>query len=275
MNTILLIDDDIYSTRLYIKALEMSLFEVTAVDSVEVGLAAIKHKRFDVVVLDIMMPHGMSFDSISTLGGFETGTRLIKPIAALSPSTKIVVLTNTIEPEAQLLVKNIGGAYFQKQRTPPYLFAKEIRAFVDGRVAKVKAFIIHGHDRALLLELKNYLQNRLNFEEPIVLSEQASGTRTIIEKFEDYAQQVDCAFALLSPDDFNGKDPARARQNVIFELGYFIGAFGRRSSRVFVLKKGALEIPSDLLGVIYIDVTKGIESAGEMIRKETASLRMH
>ena len=55
---------------------------------------------------------------------------------------------------------------------------------------------------------------------------------------------------------------------MIFELGVFIGRFGRRSGRVIVLHKGDLEIPSDLAGVIYISIRNGIEAAGEDIRKE-------
>jgi hypothetical protein len=35
-----------------------------------------------------------------------------------------------------------------------------------------------------------------------------------------------------------------------------------------LLYKGPLEIPSDLSGLIYIDITGGIDAAGETIRKE-------
>lgn len=64
----------------------------------------------------------------------------------------------------------------------------------------------------------------------------------------------------------------RARQNVIFELGYFVGKFGRKSGRVIMLHKGALEIPSNLQGVIYMDITNGVTLAGEDIRKELEAL---
>jgi predicted nucleotide-binding protein len=45
---------------------------------------------------------------------------------------------------------------------------------------------------------------------------------------------------------------SRARQNVIFELGYFAGKLGR--GRACLLRKGDVEIPSDLYGVIYTDM---------------------
>ena len=134
-----------------------------------------------------------------------------------------------------------------------------------------RAFIVHGHDRQMMLETKDYLQNVLGLPEPIVLAQRASGGLTIIEKFESYSEQVDVAIVLLSPDDhLDGEN--RARQNVVFELGYFLGKFGRRSGRVVCLHKGTVAIPSDLAGIIYVDVSNGVESAGEQIRKELAKL---
>jgi predicted nucleotide-binding protein len=77
--------------------------------------------------------------------------------------------------------------------------------------------------------------------------------RTIIEKFVDYSD-VGFSVVLLSPDDLsiqNEKEVNRARQNVIFELGYFIGKLGR--DRVVALYKNTVEIPSDYSGVLYVE----------------------
>jgi predicted nucleotide-binding protein len=135
----------------------------------------------------------------------------------------------------------------------------------------LRSFIVHGHDRQALFELKDYLQNTLRMPEPIVLEQQPNLGRTIIEKFEECADAVDIALVLLTPDDLGGPGAdvlGRARQNVIFELGYFVAKFGRRSGRTILLHKGALEIPSDLAGVVYIDISAGPQAAGEKIRKE-------
>ena len=80
-------------------------------------------------------------------------------------------------------------------------------------------------------------------------------------------------FVLVSPDDraFDPKtndERRRARQIVIFELGFFYGLLGRQEGRVIVLKKGDVDLPSDIHGVIWIDVSAGVRSAGEDIRKE-------
>ncbi len=119
---------------------------------------------------------------------------------------------------------------------------------------RAKVFVVHGHDEAMKQSVARTLM-KLKLE-PIILHEQPDSGKTIIEKFE---RDSDVGFAviLLSPDDMGYKkdDGAkkakpRARQNVIFELGYFVGKLGR--NKVMALKRGDdLEVPSDLSGVVY------------------------
>ena len=116
-------------------------------------------------------------------------------------------------------------------------------------------FVIHGHDEAARETIARFLE-QLGLK-PVILHEQANKGRTIIEKFEDHA---DVAFAvvLLTPDDAGGlrdeksRFKPRARQNVIFELGFFLGKLGRQ--RVCPLVKGDVETPSDYDGVVYTDL---------------------
>lgn len=129
-----------------------------------------------------------------------------------------------------------------------------------------KIFIVHGHDRLVRMELKNYLQNKLKLPEPVILEENMSAGLTIVENFEKYASEAGLVFVLLTPDDFTG-DSVRARQNVILELGYFMGKLGRKSGRIIILCKGDVEIPSDLSGILYIRIDNGILAAGELIRE--------
>lgn len=124
--------------------------------------------------------------------------------------------------------------------------------------ASNQVFVVHGHDEAALQAVARFLE-QLGLE-AIILREQPDQGRTIIEKFEDCAGQVGFAVILLTPDDLAGPaaapaSAARARQNVIFELGYFAGKLGR--GRACLLRKGAVEIPSDLYGVIYSDLDDG------------------
>ncbi len=95
--------------------------------------------------------------------------------------------------------------------------------------------------------------------QPIILHEQPNKGRTIIEEFEDYAK-VHFAIVILSPDDKGySKDDTgrrakrRARQNVIFGLGFFIGKLGRDHVVGLYRKDKDFELPSDFNGVMYIE----------------------
>ena len=142
----------------------------------------------------------------------------------------------------------------------------------------IRPFIVHGHDHQSLFELKDYLQNTLGLSEPVILRQMPGLGKTLIEKFEMAAEAAEVVFVLLTPDD-EGANPRdsdtqkrRARQNVILELGFFLGKLGRKSGRIVLLHKGPIEIPSDIDGIEYIDITNGIEDAGERIRRELRAL---
>jgi predicted nucleotide-binding protein len=117
-------------------------------------------------------------------------------------------------------------------------------------------FVVHGRDDARKYELMRLLEKVVAASQPIVLHEQASGGATILEKLERHAQTASCAVVLLTGDDegrLRGRDDPlrpRGRQNVILELGMFIGLL--RRNHVVVLKKPDVEAPSDLDGLVYI-----------------------
>lgn len=123
-----------------------------------------------------------------------------------------------------------------------------------------RVFIVHGHDGEARESLARVVE-RLGLE-GVILHEQAGRSRTIIEKLEDHSD-VDFAVILLTPDDVGAaktdeaKLRPRARQNVILELGYFVGKLGR--DRVCALRADGVELPSDVLGVQYIELRTGWE----------------
>jgi predicted nucleotide-binding protein len=119
-----------------------------------------------------------------------------------------------------------------------------------------RIFLVHGHDELALHETARFLEKL--HQEVVVLREQPNQGRTIVEKFEDYGD-VGFAVVLLTGDDRGGSKSQlpdgyrdRARQNVIFELGYFNGRLGR--TRVCALYRAGVEIPSDYSGVLYIEI---------------------
>lgn len=119
-----------------------------------------------------------------------------------------------------------------------------------------KVFIVHGHDSALKESVARIIEKQ--DVEAIILSEQANKGRTIIEKFEDYSD-VGGAICLFTADDVGkakGKadEMLRARQNVVFETGYFMGKLGR--DHIVLLADKGVEMPSDLSGVVHTNTDK-------------------
>ena len=123
---------------------------------------------------------------------------------------------------------------------------------------KSKVFIVHGHDNAAREAAARFVEN-LGFK-AIILHEQASSGKTIIEKIEANSN-VGFAIVLYTPCDLGAskaeKDQlrSRARQNVVFEHGYLIGKIGREN--VCALVKGDIEKPTDISGVVYIPMDEG------------------
>jgi predicted nucleotide-binding protein len=113
-----------------------------------------------------------------------------------------------------------------------------------------KVFIVHGHDEGARETVARFLE-RIGLD-AIILHEQANKGRTVIEKVVAHSD-VGFAVVLLTPDDEGcakgGTPEPRARQNVLLELGFFIGHLGR--DKVCALKRGTLEIPSDFAGVVW------------------------
>ena len=135
----------------------------------------------------------------------------------------------------------------------------ELPAVMPGEVKSAtrrRVFIVHGHDGEARETVARFLES-IGFD-PIILHEQANQGRTVIEKVEANSD-VGFAVVLLTPDDEGcskgGKPEPRARQNVLIELGYFIGRLGRE--RVCALKRGEVDIPSDFAGVVWETMDAG------------------
>jgi len=122
-----------------------------------------------------------------------------------------------------------------------------------------KLFVVHGRNILRLEEVARFLE-KLKLK-PIILREQPNKGRTIIEKFVDYSD-VSFAVVLLTADDRGGTFDApfdeqqpRGRQNVILELGFFLGSLGR--ARVCALYEDGVEIPSGYEGVAFVSLDNG------------------
>jgi predicted nucleotide-binding protein len=137
------------------------------------------------------------------------------------------------------------------QKYPEHLLAPpKVEKLAPVHEVNRQVFIVHGHGN--LKDAVARVLTTLDLE-PVILQEQPAAGLTLIEKVEKHSN-VGFAVVLIAPDDFGGKRGAeaqdRARQNVIFELGYFVAKLGR--GRVALLYSDGVEIPSDLAGIEYI-----------------------
>jgi CheY-like chemotaxis protein len=282
MASLVLIDDDPGMSGLtdYLHFLGHNVERMTsakiALDEIERVVAA------DLVFLDVIMASSATAEvepGRSCTGGME----VFREIRKRRPDQPVIVFSATEDGIVKDALNHDPHSRFVSKWGSPRL--PQIAEIVNGILGvgtappSLQPFIVHGHDDKMKLDLKNYLQNTLHLPEPIILHEKPNGGRTLIEKLEDYALLSSIIFVLLTPDDLMAKagdsdtEKRRARQNVIFEMGYFLGTLGRRSGRVLLLHRGPLDIPSDLAGIIYVDIPDTIEAAGEKIRREVEHVR--
>ena len=164
------------------------------------------------------------------------------------------------EAKKDIILSRLSGRLHSADWALPLTLVKSAAVASTENVtalAKNKVFVVHGHDEAARESVARFLE-KLGLN-PIILHEQANQSLTVIEKLERHSDVL-FAVVLMTPDDVGGKfsDPPtlakRARQNVLIELGYFVGKLGR--SNVCSLRVGDTEIPSDFSGVIYTDMDK-------------------
>ncbi len=169
------------------------------------------------------------------------------------PSTEEYYQEKWISGKNQML--NLFKTMIEELKIFSPIQTKKEPKLVESR-SKKNVFVVHGHDE----EMKQSVARTLEKLEltAIILHEQPNKGRTTIEKFSDYSD-VGFAIVLLSPDDIgyervdkieNAK--SRARQNVVFELGYFIGKLGRENVLALYKPDEKFEMPTDYSGVLYV-----------------------
>lgn len=158
-----------------------------------------------------------------------------------------------------------------------YFFDKNDDRIVENVMAKIESieaerrsgiFISHGHNELLKLKLKDFVENRLK-RKAVVLSEQPSAGMTVVEKLERVSNECSSAIILMTCDDALQDGGVRARQNVIHELGFFQGKYGR--NKVVLLVEEGLELFSNVSGIVYIHFDpNNFNAAFESLRLEIA-----
>lgn len=271
---VLFVDDELFHSRQYINAMRDHGFEIATAASVDEALSLASSQRFAAVVLDIMMPSGDFFDEFETAGGYHTGVALARELRERIPDAVLLGLSLSTDPSVEEWFKSQPQCtLLNKHNTTPSRAARVLARLMRGSTGEPEIFLVHGRDQKTLDEVRALIADELELGTPYTLSDQISAGQTIIEKLEKYVNAADVVVVLLTPDDvgYLASDPQgtrRARQNVIFECGYVLGLLRRSTGRVLLLHKGPLEIPSDLYGIVYVDISEGLRKAQEEIARE-------
>ena len=129
--------------------------------------------------------------------------------------------------------------------------------------ARTKIFVVHGHDQTSLEQLELVLR-RLGLD-PYILQNNDGQSKILIEALEKQIyEEAAFGIVLMTPDDYgysknqtNEERTPRARQNVILEMGMIMASLGR--DKTVILKKGNLELPSNVNGVIYLEFNEHVK----------------
>lgn len=196
-------------------------------------------------------------------GAYSTEYKRYSPAAVLNGGPIIIGRGNAIDPRPYyeksrsqsiaLLEQAIQGL---KERRADLASSRSQDVLVEDDNAAPdfsrRVFVVHGREGAHRETVARFLE-QLGFE-AVILHEQPNKGRALITKFQEVAADIGFAIVLMTPDDIgglrDGEQQPRARQNVIFELGFFIGALG--PDRVAALVSSQVERPSDFDGVVYI-----------------------
>ena len=134
-------------------------------------------------------------------------------------------------------------------------------------LASRKVFIVHGRDENAKNEVALFLK-KIGLED-IVLHQRPNRGRNLLSKFQEEAEGSSFAVILMTPDDdgglAGGPQQKRARQNVAFELGFFIGKLG--TPHVAALVVSGVEKPSDFDGICWIEFGRDTDWKKELARE--------
>lgn len=196
--------------------------------------------------------------------------RIIESVDDLAKELSIP--KNVMDPINKMIISNNVTEAIDEFIKSSQVFISNFN-FILNRSDGKKVFIVHGHNNELKETLARFLE-KIELDVTI-LHEKPNMGLSIIEKIESFSD-VDFTIVLLSDDDIGGEKhddykllKRRARQNVIFELGFFIGKIGRE--RVCALYTEGVEIPSDYSGVSYIPIDKSGAWKFQVIKELSAA----
>jgi len=275
---VLFVEDEAFLREAFVKLLQEREYDVICAEGPDQAIRMIRERgNLDLLLTDVSMALEPTtvLSALDTAGGALAGIALAKRLRRQFPRLPLVFWTFSYNPRLRDVVRKLGNARLVSKRQDAMevldAVAEKLDDIKQGRRPRV--FLVHGHDNELLEQVRNLIHIRFGLPAPIILREQASFGKVLIEKIEQEALNIDLVIVLLTPDDkviseADGRIVSRARQNVIFELGFFMGMMGRGQGSIIVMHKGNVELPSDVHGLLTLDVSRGLDAVEAELRRE-------
>lgn len=277
--TVLLADNDEGERKAYARLLRAEGYNVVEAESSAEAREKLNQGEGDLAVFDLHMERDQDRTDQSGLLLAKEACDLNVPVMILTGDPQDVLQSPDQQPPVPVVNKQSGPQPLLREVRS---LEAEFRSLIDDFVPVV--FLAHGHDKDARDEIVEFLEK--GRMQVVVLQEQGRLGETIIERFERYSQDAQLAIILVTPDDLGceweqkldlrklrRKLKPRARQNVIFELGYFTAKLGRL--RVIVLSKDGkdIELPSDYAGVVPVAMDSDGEWRKRLFREMKRVLR--
>jgi len=257
-------DDRDFAQQLLERLLDRGIEASHCSNAAEASAMVVKDD-FDYILIDLMLPPSYNEEGISVLRDVLRHQSHAIPLLMSQRDRGTTSIVN------QAL--KLGAQYFFDKNDA--LVIEDVMAKIEGFEVERRSgiFISHGHNELLRYKLKDFVQNRLK-RKAVVLAEQPSVGMTVVEKLEKVSEGCSFAVILMTRDDELKSGGMRARQNVVHELGFFQGRYGRRN--VVLLVEQGVELFSNISGIIYVEFDKdNFEAAFESLRTEFDEGRAH
>ena len=258
MITILIVDDDPVFLRACSECLLARPWSVVAALTAEQARSRLHTDRFDLILLDLMLPPTFNREGLDLLRLIQEGY----------PDIPVLMMTHKDSGTTEIVADamRLGAHYFLDKQSPT--FYEKMVEMVHEVLASSRSnvFLSHGHNEILWRRLRDFLVSRLKLS-TLVLQELPSQGLTVVEKLERASERCRFAVILMTKDDEQSSGGVRARQNVVHEVGFFQGKYGRHN--VVLLAEEGVELFSNISGIIRIEFDAGhFDEAFEPLRRE-------
>lgn len=177
---------------------------------------------------------------------------------------------SVVASEASVVAKVTEACFIELATEHPDLWRRLAKELGD-RLRQRNSLVYQRNDRIKMfvgsstetLQIANAIQAGLAHDAVTVTvwtNHVFGPSRFFLESLEDATNSADFAVLVVGPDDkvtSRGEDLDAPRDNVVFELGLFMGAVGRKRVFIVMPRGGELKIPTDLLGLNPITYALG------------------